>query len=327
LRARSACDYHAVSDLELDAAGIRDPALRAAYTACRQIHQFYGRAYFLATRLLPAGKRPFVHALYAFARHTDEIVDGMVPSPTGDADRLARWTRAFGEGYADTEIAIATYDTIQRWDIGREHFVAFLASMRMDLTIREYETYDDLAIYVHGSAAAIGLQLLPILQPEPGAESSASVHARQLGTAFQLTNFIRDVGEDLRRDRIYLPQEDLHRFGVDREHLAAGVVDEPVRKLLAFEIERARELYRQAEPGIDLLHKTSRDCIRTASRLYAEILDAVEAADYQVLDRRVKVGWRRRTAIAAPGYLRAARSRAILGPRAGLPKPRSTWSL
>ncbi len=316
-----------MSEVELDAAGIRGAQLRAAYRSCRQIHQFYGRSYFLATRLLPAGKRPFVHALYAFARYGDEIVDGVVPSPGGDSRKLSSWSRAFGEGYADSDIAVATYDTIERWAIPREHFIAFLASMRMDLTIGEYQTYDDLAVYMHGSAAAIGLQLLPILQPRPGCEDEASVHARELGTAFQLTNFIRDVGEDLGRGRIYLPQVDLKAHGVDRERLAAGVVDEPVRALLAFEIERARTLYRSAEPGIEVLHKTSRDCVRTAFRLYAEILDAIEASGYAVLDRRVSVGWRRRAAIAAPGYLRAARARAISGPRSGLPKPRTTWSL
>ncbi len=315
-----------MSEAELDAAGIRGRELRAAYAACRDVHRSYGRSYFLATRLLPAGKRPFVHALYAFARHTDEIVDGLIPSPGEDADRLTRWTRAFEAGVVPAAGIAATYDTIERWNIPREHFTAFLSSMRMDLTIREYETYDDLAAYMRGSAEAIGLQLLPILAPTPGHEAEAATYARELGAAFQLTNFIRDVGEDLRRDRVYLPQQDLRAFGVDRERLSAGVVDEPVRRLLAFEVERTRGLYRRAQAGIGLLHRSSRDCIRTASGLYGAILDAVEQADYQVLDRRVTVGWRRRGAIAAPGYLRAACARATSGPRAGPPRPSTTSS-
>jgi len=137
----------------------------------------------------------------------------------------------------------------------------------------------------------------------------AEPYAADLGIAFQLSNFIRDVGEDLRRGRVYLPGEDLALFGVDRERLARGVVDGPVRRLLAYEIARTRELYRSAEPGVRLLDPTSRDCIRTALRLYGGILDEVERADYQVLDRRVSVGPARRARVAVPGLARAYAAR------------------
>jgi phytoene synthase len=181
--------------------------------------------------------------------------------------------------------------------------------MRMDLTVTEYETYEDLMAYVHGSAAVIGLEMLPILEPLVPREI-AEPYAQDLGIAFQLTNFIRDVGEDLQRSRIYLPQEDLAAYGVTREHLQHGVVDGPVRRLLAFEVARTRETYRSAQHGVRLLHPSSRPCIETALALYGGILDEVEKADYQVLRHRVAVGPARRASVAVPGLARAFRSRA-----------------
>jgi phytoene synthase len=180
--------------------------------------------------------------------------------------------------------------------------------MRMDLIVTGYATYEDLMGYVWGSAAVIGLQMVPVLEPTVPRQV-AEPYAVDLGVAFQLSNFIRDVGEDLRRGRVYLPAEDLALFGVDRDRLARGVVDGPIRRLLAFEIARTRELYRAAEPGVRLLHPTSRDCLRTAIRLYGGILDEVERADYQVLDRRVAVGPARRIRVAVPGLARAYAAR------------------
>jgi phytoene synthase len=215
-------------------------------------------------------------------------------------------------------------DTVRRWDIPLGLFEDFLASMRMDLTVTDYPTYDDLMEYMWGSAAVIGLQMLPVLEPVVD-RSLVEPYAADLGVAFQLSNFVRDVGEDLRRGRVYLPGEDLAHFGVDRDRLARGVVDGPIRRLLAYEVARTRELYRAAEPGIRLLHPTSRDCIRTALRLYGGILDEVERADYRVLDRRVSVGVRRRLAAAVPGLARAYRVRRA--PRGGRARPRSTTSV
>jgi phytoene synthase len=184
-----------------------------------------------------------------------------------------------------------------------------MTSMHMDLTTVEYSSWEDLEHYMHGSAAVIGLQMLPVLGTLPGAHAAAVPHARDLGIAFQLTNFIRDVGEDLRRDRVYLPKEDLARFDVTRDDLSRGVVTANIRHLLGFEIARARELYRAAQPGVQLLDPDSRDCVRTAAVLYGEILDAVEAADYDVLRQRVAVSRRRRAAVALPAMGRAWQAR------------------
>jgi phytoene synthase len=297
-----------------------DPDLAASYAACRRLHSAYGRTYFLATLLLPAWKRPYVHALYGFARYADEIVDDLAStlSPAEKAEALRIWGDRFlaGDPAPDptpgVDVLPAVRDTIARWSIPREHFEAFLTSMQMDLTVTEYETFEDLQTYVFGSAAVIGLQMVPILEP---LNPAAYEYARDLGVGFQLANFLRDVGEDLARGRIYLPQESLRLFGVDREHLARGVVDGPIRRLLAYEIARCRELFRNAAPGIRLLHPTSRDCIRTAFTLYSGILDEIERADYQVLDRRVSVPLPKRLGVALPGLVRAARARSAVSGR------------
>jgi 15-cis-phytoene synthase len=296
-----------MSGRDLDAAGITEPLLRASYQRCRELNASHGKTYYLATLLLPRAKRPYVHALYGFARQVDDLVDDLKnPDPAA----MVAWGRRFlhdlDGGSSDDPVARATVHTARTWGIPAEHFEAFLASMTMDITVKGYPTYADLEHYMYGSAAVIGLQMVPILEP---LDETAVVHARVLGEAFQLSNFIRDVGEDLRRGRVYLPQEDLDRFGLTRDDLARCRVTDQVRDLLRFEITRARALYEQAEPGIDLLHPSSRDCIRTALALYGGILDAVERADYQVFTGRVRVPLAARLRVAVPGLVRARRAR------------------
>ncbi len=315
---------------ELDAAAITDPALRAGYATCRRLNATHGRTYYLATLLLPAGKRPYVHALYGFARYADDIVDRVDPAADPDVDAAARaerfgaWSAEFladlDWGAASDPIVRATLDTARRWQIPHTYFADFLESMRLDLTITEYETFEDLKRYMWGSAAVIGLQMLPILdRRDPGVRwDQLEPPAIDLGYAFQLTNFIRDVADDLRRGRIYLPQQSLAEFGVDRDRLLRGRVDEPIRNLLAWEIERARKLYRSAESGIELVHPTSRDCLRTALTLYGGILDEIEAADYDVFHGRVSVGLRTRGRVGLSGLRRA-----LLARRADPPTPTS----
>lgn len=296
-----------MSRRELDAARVLDPTLRASYEACRQTNAAYGRTFYLSTLLLPAAKRPAVHALYAFARRADEIVDAFDATLTGHerGQRLDAWADGLRRGVCDDPVFPAVHDTIVRYGIPLQHFDDFLRSMRMDLTTSEYATWEDLCDYMHGSAAVIGLQMLPVLGAVDGMAESAAPYARDLGLAFQLTNFLRDIGEDLRRGRVYLPKEDLAMFAVTVDDLIRGVVDGKVRRLIAYEVARARELYRSAAHGIRLLDPTSRDCIRTAHRLYGSILDEIEAADYRVLDRRVAVTLGRRVTIAAPSFLHA----------------------
>lgn len=304
--------------------GPTSTGIRAAYRECRRINAHYGRTYFLATRLLPADRRPAVHALYGFARLADEIVDGAGSGPSARLRALDALTDDLHGALAGVArhdmptsgpVVVALADTAHRYGIRASLFDDFLRSMRMDLTITEYATFADLAEYMYGSAGVIGLQMLPVLGTTCPVEE-AEPYARALGEAFQLTNFLRDVGEDLDRGRLYLPATELGAFGVDRQRLEsarrAGRPDPAIRRALAHLVAYTRAVYRGAEPGIDLLRARSRPCVRTATDLYRGILDEIEAADYDVLTRRVVVPGHRRLAVAVPGLLRALAARSPL---------------
>ncbi|MER6163174.1 phytoene/squalene synthase family protein [Streptomyces violaceorubidus] len=303
---------------ELDAAGITDPLLRAAYTRCRRLNARHGRTYFLATRLLPLERRSAVHALYGFARWADDIVDDLDRHrTTEERDRSLRrlesdlaaglFTRAGRE-----PVVRAVADTAGRYGIDHALFADFLSSMRADLTVTHYPTYADLRGYMHGSAAVIGLQMLPVLGTVTPREEAAP-HAAALGVAFQLTNFLRDVGEDLDRGRIYLPGDLLAAHGVDRSLLEwsrrTGRRDRRIRAALVTAEAMTRRVYRAAEPGIAMLDPRVRPCIRAAFTLYGGILDAIAEQGYSVLHRRAVVSRRRRAATAAAGVLRVAGAR------------------
>jgi phytoene synthase len=300
-------------------------ALGTAYASCRDLHRIHGRSYYLATRLLPAWKRRHVHALYGFTRYTDDIVDAAgdpaaPPQGTERARRLSQWAARFyaavdgAANDAADPILHAVRHTIATFGLPRADFDAFFASMRMDTHVRAYADYDALLEYMQGSAAVIGTMMVPILlAPDrgPGVLSAAAVTAarepaRQLGLAFQLTNFIRDVAEDLDRDRVYLPAADLERFGVHRDDLAAPTASPAVRRLVAFEIERARGHYRNARPGLAMLPARSRRGIRLAYVVYGGILDRIEQAGCDVLAGRAVVPRRQRAAAVARELARPA---------------------
>lgn len=317
---------------ELDAAGVTDPRLRRAYAVCRELNARHGRTYFLATRLLPPARRPAVHALYGFARWADEIVDDLDGTRTvGERARaLAELEEELGEALraglragprADGSVPVlrALAHTASVHRIDHRLFHDFMASMRMDLDVTDYPTYDDLYAYMHGSAAVIGLQMLPVLGTVAPREE-AEPHAAALGIAFQLTNFLRDVGEDLDRGRVYLPAEVLAEHRVDRDLLRwcrdTRRGHPRVRAVLREVAAHTRSVYRDAHPGIALLDPVARPCIRTAFTLYGGILERIEAADHAVLHRRVAVPGRRRAAVALDGLARltAVRLRRRLAP-------------
>jgi phytoene synthase len=305
-----------VSRRDLDRAGISDPRLRASYERCRELNAAHGKTYYLATLLLPPAKRPYVHALYGFARYADEIVDDLASTLSGQekADWLGSWSDRFyadlRRGRSDDPVCAAVVDTVLRWDIPVEHFEAFLHSMRMDLTVTEYQTYDDLYEYVYGSAAVIGLQMVPILEPS---QPEAYDRAKDLGVAFQLANFVRDVGEDLERGRVYLPLDDLAQFGVTRDDLERRVLTPEIKAALQFQIARVRDLEERSRPGIAMLHPSSQPCIEAARVLYCGIVDAVEEIDYEVFDKRATVGTGRRLQVALPAWRDAVRARRRFG--------------
>jgi phytoene synthase len=260
--------------------------------------------------------------LYGFARYADEIVDDLGAGASVE-DREAALddlgialVSAFDGVPSELPVVTAVADTVRRHGIDARLFSPFLTSMRMDTHVTEYATSAALDEYVFGSAAVIGLQVLPVLGTVgAGAEEPAAA----LGRAFQLTNFLRDIGEDLDRGRVYLPLDELAAFGVDRELLVwcrtHRHLDPRVRRALAHLVARTQAVYRRAHAGIALLAPESRDCVRCAYALYGGILDEIVAADYDVLYRRVRVPTRRRVAVAVPGLVRAVAARTLPLPR------------
>ncbi|MGA1117324.1 MAG: phytoene/squalene synthase family protein [Candidatus Nanopelagicaceae bacterium] len=300
---------------ELTAAGIIETDLRKSYLECKRLNSLHGKTYYLATLLLPKEKRPYVHALYGFARYADEIVDDFDSklTPPEKRDELERWSfqilQDIKSGRSNDHIGRALVDTVRRFEIPIAYFEAFLHSMAMDLDVTEYESFEDLLEYVYGSAAVIGLQMVPILGTLPGKLEQANSAAEKLGIAFQLANFIRDVGEDLDRGRVYLPMGELSKFGVDRKMLEQRTLTPEIVEALKFQIERVRELKREAENGISLIAPESRPCIEAASELYCGIVDEVEKIDYEVFKLRAKTSTLRRFKVALPAWRRALSAR------------------
>jgi phytoene synthase len=272
--------------------------LDESYARCRALNKRYGTTYYWSTYALPRVKRHHVWALYAFCRHADDIVDDLGPAAVDVREKALtdfgdRFFADLSTGASDDPVLKAVVHTVRAFDIDPDCFARFLRSMAMDLTVTTYATWDDLLGYMDGSAAVIGEMMLPILEP---LAPEALQHARDLGNAFQLTNFLRDVAEDLDRGRVYLPQEDLDRFGADPHRRR---VDGPWREVMRFEIERARELYRSADLGVGLLPPSSARCIQAARTLYSEILDKIEASDYDVFTERASVPTWRKATLAA----------------------------
>lgn len=304
---------------ELDAAGILDEDLRESYRYCRRLNAEHGRTYFLATRLLAPSQRPAVHALYGFARYADDILDDLDSDASVDQreERLELLAAKFFDGTATAgdgsePVLPAVLHTARRYRIPLELFDEFLASMRMDLTVTDYPDRPALNTYMRGSAEVIGLQMLPILGTV-GPISDAEPYAEALGQAFQLTNFLRDVDEDLTRNRVYLPADELAAFGVDRELLSwchtNGSTDPRVRRALQAQHAITRDIYRTAHKGIALLAPQSRPCVQAAYTLYSEILDRIEDIDFAVFSQRASVGMGRRLQVFTGGLMRARRSR------------------
>lgn len=299
-----------MTERELDAAGITCPRLRADYAHCRGLNARHGKTYFLATRLLPVARRPAVHALYGFARWADDLVDdlGTTATPAERAAALARFQgdllAGLRDGASEEPVVRALTDTAARYAIDHGFFDAFMTSMRSDLTVTGYPTFADLRAYMYGSAEVIGLQMLPVLGTVVPRERAAP-HAAALGVAFQLTNFLRDVGEDLERGRVYLPAELLAAHGVDRSTLtwsrATGRRDPRVTSALREAARVTEGFYAEAEPGIAILDPLARPCVRTAFVLYGGILDAIARDGYSVLHRRAAVSRARKARVAARG--------------------------
>ena len=285
-------------DLASDAALVGTaPDLAGAYSACREITRTASKTFYLASLFLSAEKRRAVWAVYAFCRTADDLVDTDAPAAERLArlDDLERKLIAASRGLASEPFFLAYADATENYAIPIGPALDLLRGARTDVTIRRYATYEELCEYCYLVASTVGLLVSPILGY---GSDDALPFGVTLGRAMQLTNILRDVGEDARMGRVYLPTEDLARFGYDESEIFAGVVDERFIALMKFEIARVRELYAQAEPGIAMLSPESRYTVRLALSLYRRILRAIELNNYDVFRLRAFVPMREKIVTA-----------------------------
>ncbi len=265
--------------------------LDLAYDFCEAVTAVNSRSFFTASRLLPRDKRRSVRALYAFCRKSDDIVDKPPigrRDPDAVRDALATWKARSLSQSADTEdpVALAWSDARRQYGIPPRYAEQLIQGVARDITEKRYKTFADLTSYCYGVAATVGLMSMHIIGFS-GVE--AIPYALKLGVALQLTNILRDVGEDWEDGRLYLPLEDLGRFDLDEMDISAGKVDDRWRAFMRFQIGRTRQLYEEAWPGIGLLHADGRFAIGAAAELYRAILADIEAHDYDVFSRRAHI--------------------------------------
>jgi phytoene synthase len=286
------------------APGITAVEVAACYHVCRSTTRVHSKTFYLSSLFLSPVKRRAVWAVYAFCRTADDIVDRIAPARER-LDAIDAWEQKLlgaYDGRASDPVFIAFADAARRFAIPMQPALDLLRGARMDVSVGRYATYDDLREYCYLVASTVGLLVMPILgtvSPE------AAGYGVALGRAMQMTNILRDVGEDARMGRIYLPAEDLHRFGCSESAIVAGLVDEPFVAVMRDQIGRVRAMYAQAEPGIALLAPESRYTVRLALSLYRGILDRIEANGYDVFTRRAYVPLRAKLltalAVAVPG--------------------------
>ncbi len=259
-----------------------DTRLRRAYEICERVIRQHSRSFYLASMLLPAPKRKAVRALYALCRVADDIVD----MPRGDPEaELTRWRRIIHADPPpdDEPVALAWADTRIRYRIPATYVEQLLDALSQDLRQTRYETFAELAAYCYGVASTVGLMSMHIIG---FSDSEIIPYAIRLGVALQLTNILRDVGEDWKRQRLYLPQEELRAFRLTEDDIAIGRVDGRWRDFMRFQIARVRRLYAEALPGVMGLNPDGRLAIAAAAELYRGILEDIEAHDYDVFRRR-----------------------------------------
>jgi phytoene synthase len=273
------------------------------------------RNFYYAFAVLPVDRRNALCAVYAFMRYCDDISDGGAALSDKRA-LLEAWrgalAAAYDGEYGDSRILPAFHDTVRRFNIPRAYFDALIDGAQMDLTVRRYETFDELYQYCYRVAGVVGLVCIEIFGYQ---DERARGYAESCGIAFQLTNILRDVREDGALGRIYLPQEDLRRFGYAEEELLRGEVNERFLRLMEFEVARAREYYQRALPLVPLIERGSRPALRAMMAIYAGILDRIEQSGYDVFAERAQLSHWEKVGIAARAWLnsRLAAGRAEAG--------------
>ena len=263
-----------------------DAVLRKAYACAEEITREHSKSFYLASQLLPEEKRSAVRALYAFCRIVDDIVD---EDTVNERDAHLNYWREVVQSasFSDDDLVAAAWtDTLARYHIPRHYALQLIDGVNRDITQTRYQTFNDLATYCYGVASTVGLMSMYIV----GFESNDAVpYAIKLGVALQMTNILRDVGEDFRNGRVYFPCDELVLYGIRDSDMAAGRVTGAWRLFMQFQIERTRQLYEEAWPGIKLLEPEGQMAIGAAAVFYQGILDAIEANDYDVFNKRASL--------------------------------------
>jgi 15-cis-phytoene synthase len=293
------------------------PTLDESYEYCRQITAKYSKTFYLGTLLMPKEKKRAIWAIYVWCRRTDELVDGPRAKFT-TPETLNLWEQQLecvfaGQPIDDPDVALV--DTITRFPISIQPFKDMIAGQHMDLKQNRYQTFDDLYLYCYRVAGTVGLMSSAVMGLDdtgfnvPWSKRTSlqipEEEAVALGIANQLTNILRDVGEDTHRNRIYLPLEDLEKFNYSQDDLFNGVIDDRWQALMKFQIHRAKEYYQQAENGIRALNPDARWPVWSALMLYQGILDVIEKNNYDVFNRRAFVPGHNKMLYLPVAWLRA----------------------
>lgn len=264
-----------------------DASLEKAYALCGEVAAHHSKSFYMASGLLPEEKRSATRALYAFCRTVDDIVDeGSIVGRDAELDYWRGVAQGILHPRPDDLVAQAWADTRSRYHIPARYALQLIDGVARDVTQTRYKNFDDLATYCYGVASTVGLMSMYIV----GFTSNEALpYAIKLGVALQLTNILRDVGEDYRNGRVYLPKDELKLFGISESDLARGIVDDKWRAFMKFQIQRTRELYAESEKGIQYLERGGQLAIGAASTFYQGILDAIEANDYDVFSKRANL--------------------------------------
>lgn len=293
-------------------------SIEDSYELCRQITAKFSKTFYLGTLLMPEEKRRAIWAIYVWCRRTDELVDGPRASFTTN-ETLDEWEQnleSIFSGIPLEDADVALVDTLEHYPLNIQPFRDMIEGQRMDLYRSRYETFEELKLYCYRVAGTVGLMTTPVMGVDESRTAPWDVYqnlqndpteeAIALGIANQLTNILRDVGEDARRGRIYLPLEDLKAFGYTEADLFNSVIDERWRQLMQFQIRRAREFFALAEAGIGALSPDARFPVWAALMLYRGILDVIERNRYDVFNKRAYVPGPQKLTYLPIARLRAA---------------------
>ena len=276
-------------------------ALHEAIRACEAITAEYSHSFYLATSLLPREKRHAIRVLYAFCRTADNLVDGNEDQPSVRLQELREGLSGHGD-VAGNPVLLAWSEIHARYQIPLCYAEQLLDGVERDLVQRRYHTFEELSVYCYGVASTVGLMSMYITG---FSDQRAFPYAIKLGVALQLTNILRDVGEDWKAGRVYLPLDELGTFGLDEYDVEAAKVDNRWCEFMRFQIARARRLYREAMPGIALIHPDGRFAVTAAAMLYQGILDDIEVHDFDVFNRRAYVSRGRKLALLLSAFWNA----------------------